>query len=238
MKVAICDDDVAYVDEAERALTEFASERGLDLHISTFESIDALLSSEALTSFGLVFMDIEFEGRPEGIEAARRINEMAPDCRVVYLTNYIQYSVDVYETEHVWFVVKIQFERRLPEVFEKLARIEDAKRSHIVLVLKDGSVLNVACRDILYLERRKRITYITTVDAVYETPEKLSDICKKLPETSFTYSHNSYVVNMPHIAQIHANELVFDDGQKAPVSRRYSKRFRDRYFDWAEQWTV
>lgn len=183
-------------------------------------------------------MDVEFEGRPEGIDAARRINELAPNCQVVYLTDYIQYSVDVYQTDHVWFIVKSQFERRLPELFEKLARIEDAKRSSIVLTLKDRSVLNVSCQDVICFERNKRVTYITTTDAVYETPEKLSEIIKKLPEASFAYSHNSYVVNLSHIARIYASELVFDNGQVAPISRRYGKHFRNRYFDWAEQWTV
>ena len=151
---------------------------------------------------------------------------------------YLQYSVDVYQTDHVWFVVKSQFKRRLPEIFEKLERIEEAKRSQLVVTLKDGSVLNLPSKDILVLERRKRITFITTTAATYETPEKLADICKKLPEAPFAYSHNSYVVNMAQIAQIHTDEVVFKSGQTAPVSRRYAKRFRDRYFDWAEQWTV
>ncbi|MDO4533025.1 MAG: LytTR family DNA-binding domain-containing protein [Coriobacteriia bacterium] len=238
MKIALCDDDRTSLEDTEKTLAVFADKRGFDLQVFSFESVDALLASNDLPSFKLVFMDIEFEGEPMGIAAAERINQIAPDCRVVYLTNYIQYSVDVYHTNHVWFVVKSQFERRLPEIFEKVSRIEDARRSQLVVTLKDGSVLNVLCRDILYLERRKRVTFITTAVTTYETPEKLADICKKLPEAPFSYSHNSYVVNMAHIAQIHANELVFKSGQTAPISRRYAKRFRDRYFDWAEQWTV
>lgn len=238
MKIALCDDNTTNLEDAERALAAFADEHGLDLHVFSFESIDELLSANELASFNLVFMDIEFEGKPEGIDAVERINRMSPNCRVVYLTNYIQYSVDVYRTEHVWFVVKSQFERRLPEIFEKLARIEDARRSQLVVALKDGSVLSVPSQDILYLERRKRITLIVTATVTHESPEKLADLVKRLPQSPYAYSHNSYVVNMSRIKQIHADELVFDTDQTAPISRRYAKRFRDRYFDWAEQWTV
>ena len=199
MRVAVCDDDKVYCVEAAKKLAALADRQDVGLRISLFDTIDALLSSEELSSIGLVFMDIEFDGKPAGIEAAKRINQAAPNCRVVYLTDYIQYSVDVYQTDHVWFVVKSQFKRRLPEIFEKLERIEEAKRSQLVVTLKDGSVLNLPSKDSLVLERRKRITFITTTAATYETPEKLADICKKLPEAPFAYSHNSYVVNMVHI---------------------------------------
>ncbi|MBQ9068557.1 MAG: hypothetical protein IJ131_05755 [Eggerthellaceae bacterium] len=49
----------------------------------------------------LVFIDIEFDGKPEGIAAVREINERVPNCQVVYLTNYLQYAVDVYQANHV-----------------------------------------------------------------------------------------------------------------------------------------
>ena len=47
MKVAICDDDVAYVGEVERPLTAFAAEQGLDMRISTFKSAETLTQISA-----------------------------------------------------------------------------------------------------------------------------------------------------------------------------------------------
>ena len=238
VRIALCDDDAAQLEGAANTLRKFAKSHAIEIALSTFASITELLASDDLADFNIAFMDIEFDGRPEGIEAVRRINELAPRCQVVYLTNYIQYSVDVYSTDHVWFVVKSQFEQRLPEVFEKLARIESARRAFIVVNLKDGGVLNISCRDILYLERRKRITYIATAAGVNETPEKLADILHRLPPTSFAHCHSSFVANLPRVTQIHATELSFDNGKTIPISRRYAKRFRDQYFEWAEQWTV
>ena len=238
VRIALCDDDADQLESAAGALRAFAAERGIEIDLSAFASIAELLTSGNLADFNIAFMDIEFDGRPEGIDGVKRINELAPRCQVVYLTNYIQYSVDVYSTDHVWFVVKSQLEQRLPEVFEKLARVESARRAFIVITLKDGSVLNISCQDILYLERRKRITYISTTTSTHETLEKPVDILKRLPPTSFAYCHSSFVANLPRVTHIHATELVFDNGKAIPISRRYAKRFRDRYFEWAEQWTV
>lgn len=238
MNIALCDDDPVQLEAAAETLSVFAEERGVKFSLSLFTSIDDLLASEALGSFDVVFMDIEFGSKPTGIGAVERINALAPRCQVAYLTNYIQYSVDVYHTDHVWFVVKSQFQRRLPEIFDKLARIRDAQRAFVVVETKDGSIANINCQDILCLERCKRITRLETTSATFETPEKLADIFERLPKSCFAYSHSSYIVNMSRVTLVHATELVFDNGLTVPVSRRYAKRFRENYFEWAEQWTV
>ena len=238
MRIAVCDDNELQLAEATRVLEGFAERRGLDLVAVPFQTTDDLFSDGAPWCFDVVFMDIEFAGKPLGIDAAQRINEIAPNCQVVYLTDYLQYSVDVYRTNHVWFIVKAQLEDRLPEVFEKLARIAEVRNSIIVVKTVDGSIMKIPCEDILFLERRKRITRIVTLWGECTIRENLNDILEKLPALAFAYCHNSIVANMPQIQEMHATELVFENGQRAPVSRRYAKRFRDRYFDWAEQWMV
>jgi len=238
VRVALCDDNQAYAEAAALALRGFAEQRHLDLFLSLFASPGELLACDKLSSFDVVFMDIEFGGKPVGIDAVACINERAPLCQVVYLTNYIQYSVDVYRTDHVWFIVKSQFAQRLPEVFDKLSRIREEQRSFIVVSLKGGGTASVSCHDIVYIERRKRITLVVTKSGVCEIPDKLSDVMEKLPEPSFARCHNSYVANMSHVSRIGASEVEFDNGVVAPISRRFAKSFRDRYFDWADQWTV
>ena len=41
-----------------------------------------------------------------GIELANELNSTLPECRIIYLTGYLDYAPDVYTTEHVWFVLK------------------------------------------------------------------------------------------------------------------------------------
>ena len=238
VRVAVCDDSEIQLHDATAALERFAESHGLDFEISGFKSTEELFELGCLDTLDIVFMDIEFEGRPQGIDAVRKINAVAPNCQVVYFTNYLQYSVDVYRTDHVWFILKNQFEERLPEVFEKLARIGDFRRQFIVVPTKDNGITKLPCRDIFYLERSNRLTRVVARDGSYETHDKLAAVAEKLPETTFAFCHSSFVVNMPYIVELHDTEVVLESGDTLPISRRYAKAFRQRYFEWADQWTV
>ena len=238
VEVAVCDDHEGQLQEAAASIGRFVQSRRLDLHVVTFTTIKAFFAAAQHTDFDIVFMDIEFDGRPQGIDAVRKLNEVAPKCQVVYLSNYLQYSVDVYRTDHVWFVLKSQLEERLPEVFEKLARIRDYRGSFIVLVTKGSGAVRLSCNDILYLERKSKLTRVVTRSGVYETREKLGDIACKLPEESFASCHSSYVVNMPRIVELHDDCVQLEGADVVPVSRRYARAFKARYFEWADAWTV
>ena len=238
IKVAVCDDDELQRDEAVAMLEEFSRSRRLDVRVSAFGSTEEFLADGTPKQFDIVFMDIEFDGKPEGIDAVRRTNELAPNCQVVYLTNYLQYSVDVYRTDHVWFVLKNQFEDRLPEVFEKLEHIGEARRQFFVVSTKESGLAKIPCKDILYLERQTRISRIVCRTAEYEASDKLSVLMEKLPQSVFAFCHSSFIVNMPSIVELHDFEVVLENGERLPISRRYAKSFRQRYFEWADQWTV
>lgn len=235
--VAVCDDDQKDLKASAQIIEEFVSECGLDIQVAEFTDLTACIA--AASKFDIVFMDIEFEGGPLGIDATGSINKVAPDCQVVYLTNYLHYALDVYQTSHVWYVLKKQLPERLPEIFQKIALIKNARQASIVITTKDGgNVVSVPCASIEYLERRERITRIVTTSGEYVVRDKLADVLDRLPESTFARCHNSYAVNLVRVREIHAADLLLDNGTKVLVSRSYSKRFRERYLLWAESWTV
>jgi DNA-binding LytR/AlgR family response regulator len=238
IKVAACDDNVGQLEEATVLLEEFSESRRLDLSITALHSVKALFEDGRAGEFDIVFMDIDFDGSPDGIEAVRRLNGENPDCQVVYLTNYLQYSVDVYRTDHVWFVLKNQFEQRLSEIFDKLDRIRESRHEFIVIATKADGIIRLNCGEICYLERKTRVTQVVTRTGTYEVLEKLAVLYERLPHRSFAYSHSSFIVNMALVTALHDNAVILDGGASIPISRRYAKHFRESYFEWAKQWTV
>ena len=232
--IAICDDDAAELGWAAETIARFADEAGYEIQLEQFQTVDECLREAE--RFEVVFMDIEFEDGPEGIEAAARINVDAPNCQIVYLTNYLHYSLDVYHTNHVWYVLKNQLDLRLPEVFKKLAFLEDARRSSIALKpVGEAAVIAVSSGDIRYIERQNRVSRVVLQDgAEYVVREKVADLLGKLPEAWFARCHNSYAVNFGYVQSVRSSELTLDDGTCLPISRSLSKRFRSKYLLWVE----
>ena len=232
--IAICDDDLMQMKEAALAIRRFADDAGIEVQLEQLQSVDECVREA--NRFDIVFMDIEFDDGPAGIDAAVRINAEAPNCQIVYLTNYLHYSLDVYHTNHVWFVLKSQLDHRLPEVFQKLAFMNGARRATVAIKpIGEAEIVSVFCNDIRYIERRNRVTYIVLRGgATYAVREKIAELQERLPGAWFGRCHNSYVVNFNFVHSVRSTELALNDGACLPVSRSRSKQFLIKYLFWVE----
>ena len=217
-----------------QTISRFVAEAGYEVRLEALCNVGDCVRN--CSRYDAVFMDIEFKEGPLGIDAAVRINADAPHCQIVFLTNYLHYSLDVYRANHAWFVLKSQLEQRLPEVFEKLSFVDGVRRAAIAIKpVGEGGVVNISCNDIRYAERINRITRLFMCDgAKYDVREKISELADRLPEAWFGRCHNSYIVHFGYVRTLHVSDLVLDDGTHIPVSRSRSKQFRSKYLLWAE----
>lgn len=237
--IAICDDNKEWLGKAAGIVYDYLKEQGKDLDIICYNDTKSCIEGLPQEA-GVLFMDIEWEqpdGRttePKGIVAATEINAKYPDCRIVYLTNHLGYALDVYHTEHAWYVLKEQFEERLPEVFEKLAALEEESRRDIVLRTDDGRVVKILCREICHAERSGRKTRVVTDKDELVIREKISELEKILPASGFARCHNSIIVNLAKVKEIYQGCLVMEDGTEILISRGHSRSFRAEYMNWAK----
>ncbi len=250
INIIIVDDDKDWLQTAGQILQRFAdqkADRKISLHC--YENADSTLAelTGSKTAAGikpqtaapdLAFLDIEFGTSPDGIGLAGQLNERFPACQIVYLTNYLHYALDVYQTDHIWYVLKPQFEERLPEIFSKLAAIRNNRETKLSLTAADGHIVTLRCGDILYLERQTRMTRIVTVNSSYHTRSRIPELAAKLPAGSFARCHNSYIVNLTRVSEIYAKSILLEDGSEILISRGYSRSFRAAWMAWAESITV
>jgi DNA-binding LytR/AlgR family response regulator len=61
------------------------------------------------------------------------------------------------------------------------------------------------------------------------------DLHEKLKEYNFTFSHNSYLVNMAHIQHIQGCEIQLDSGEILTISRSMRDTFRKTYHEYIER---
>ena len=237
LRIYVCDDEPFWRNRAGKILESYVKECGLQAEIQACGSFDALL--EDCRSKGVapdvVFMDIELEDEkvPAGITAAAELNALYPECQVVFLTNYLTYALDVYQTDHVWYLLKEQLEERIPDVFGKIRRNIEALNSELLVRTLDGRLVRIHSGDIIYIEREGRKTIIYAEGGSFEVKEKLRDILDKLPESRFARCHYSYAVNLDRVKEIHTTGLVMDNGVKVLISRGYNKSFRLAFIDCA-----
>lgn len=133
LNIAICDDDALHGRHTAAqisALDGFAAAK-----LSLFTSADNLIYAITEDNYAvdIAVLDIQMESM-DGIELAKRINEIAPECQIIFLSGHIEYASKVYDAEHVFFVLKSQSETYLKGALEKaVRRREGAKANYIVI---------------------------------------------------------------------------------------------------------
>ena len=235
MVIGICDDDKQWRESCKRTLEGFSSMIKLTMEIRCFATAEELLEYKD-TPLDAVFLDIEL-GRKNGIFVAKKLNKTKPNCQIIYMTNYLHYATEIYNPEHIWFVVKKHFQDKVGEIISRILREFESKTSRIVLKTLKNEVISIVPSDIYYLEREKRGTRVVTVWDEYHVKERMSDIVPQLSELDFSQCHNSYVVNFRHVKELQKDMYILygeaDKEQIVQISRRYVQKTREDFLKWS-----
>lgn len=236
MRIGIFDDDKLWCDRAAHIIDDYGKSSGRKMEIFCFLTVADVESYQG-EPLDVLFTDIELEQGSggdikNGIEMAARINEKWENCQIVYLTNYLCYATDVYHTEHVFFVLKEQFQSRVCEVFDKVTHNMQQKTERLFFEQIGGTSVILSPADILYFERKGRITYIITKYGNYSIRDKLRDVMKRLPMTDFVRCHNSFIVYFPAVREMGKGQFVLNDGSRIMISRSHAKAVKNAFMKW------
>ena len=165
LRIGICDDAPDWREKTRETVKHCTDQMANSVEIYSFQNGNELLSEEH-PPMHILFMDIEMSDE-NGIDLAMEVNRKWPKCQVVYLTNFWSYAMEVYETRHVYYIVKEKFEEKLPGVLEKAIEQLRKQNRRVVLQCHGGVKASLKLDDILYFERDRRVTYVITKEKEY-----------------------------------------------------------------------
>ena len=100
IKIAVCDDDEKILGETLELLRHY---KKLPLTADAYTSGEALLA--AGKKYDILLLDIDMEG-PNGIETARRIREVDKEVKLIYVTNYSDYTIFAFGVHAFAYLLK------------------------------------------------------------------------------------------------------------------------------------
>lgn len=234
-KIVICEDGEKEAEKIHKILQEdhgfFYEDAEIFLYRTGEELIEDCENEKLIPD--LIFMDIELPNMT-GIEVSKKINELVPYCYIVYVTSHINYVTDVYSTEHQYYVLKKELKDRLPQIKEKILKMEQEHNDTIIIPMKNKQQKVLHKEDIRYLERKGRSTYIyTTEDDQIETFLRLDDL-ENLLGGYFIRCHNSFIVSMRHVNLYKREHFTMDNGEDISISRKYQPYAKKCFVRWSK----
>lgn len=235
VKILVCDDDPAFADEMTRMLYEQA--RCMHKEISVTECCEpGQLNEKNLAGFNIIFLDIDM-GEYNGISLARRIRAAGLDTILIFVTHYVEFSIDGYEVSAFRYLLKEDIASKLPIYFqEAILRIEKKKKTLYFSI--GGEDYVVKYENILFLESRLRVIHLHTVrpervsEYFYSTMEEME---KELVPAGFLRVQKSYLVNMQYIQKLNYDKVLLTDGTILPVSQKKFSEIKLQYMNWKTQ---
>lgn len=226
LQIAICDDIPAH---SAHLLSLLEGEADAPYETAVFSAPQALLDAVAKSErrFDLFFLDIEL-GEESGIALAKRINALLPSAQIVFVTSNILHAVQIDEANHIYFLVKPLEREKLRMALQRAIRVLRAQRDkRLSIPLRGGGDAIVSSGNILYCERVLRLTSVFCTDGTLYTPLGLGALEADLPPILFARPHNSYLVNLMHVARTDWLNVYLDNGTVLSVSNQRRAGFRD-----------
>lgn len=228
LKIGLCEDN----EIQHNQILSFLETISLPKHtIDSFYKGNDLYNSiqEAMNDkepYDIVIMDIDLPDG-NGIKFSKQINVFSPHTIIIYMTSYEDYVSDVYDTEHIYFILKKNYQKYLPHALSLANEALNKQRRASLKIFWNKEEYNILQKDIFYMERQLRTTFIVTPTHIYSTSEKLEDLLKRLGET-FAMNHRSFIVNLKMVQEITKDSALLVDGTSIPISRRYYSALKDK----------
>lgn len=111
MRILVCDDDAAFAGQLAEKIEAIVKPQ---MPRSTVDCATdaAQLRALPLAKYDLAFLDIDM-GPLNGVDLARRLHELRPDMLLIFVTNYVEYSLQGYEVQAFRYLLKAEMPQKL-----------------------------------------------------------------------------------------------------------------------------
>ncbi len=220
IRVAACDDDERTLGETLELLKQY---RGTVLSVDGYTSGEALLA--AGKKYDILVLDIDMKGM-DGIETARRIREADREVKLIYVTNYSDYTIFAFGVHAFAYLLKpLRAEELYAQLDEVLAYGLSGPDPELEFQAREGIVRIVPSR-ILCFEYLGRQVVMYTTDRIWHLKRQITELAREMEDYGFAMPHKSFVVNLYAVQRIHGYEITLTDGRTVPLSQKKSALFR------------
>ena len=220
IRIAVCDDDERVLGEMLELLKGYGK---VQLAVEVYTSGEALL--EDRKKYDIVLLDIDMDGL-NGIETARRIREADKEVKLIYVTNYSDYTIFAFKVHAFAYLLKpLKAEELYAQLDEACAYGLVMPESELEFQAKEG-IVHIMPSDILCFEYLNRQVLMRSAGRSWHLKRRITELAAEMEDYGFAVPHKSFIVNLYAVQRIHGYDVTLTDGSVVPLSQKKSAQFR------------
>lgn len=232
LKIALCEDEKAYLSHLAKMLKELFDEERFGgkivLACSTQEELEHFLQAGKANVY---LLDINLKTGQEGYEMALKIKERQPQAYIVFISENLGFVFQSFKARPFDFLPKPVSKNVLANLLTDIERymaVEKQGSEKDYLTVHSASTdYRIKKSDIMMIEKLKGKAFIYTTSSKITCNTNLEDFETRLSDfKSIVRCHKSFIVNKNYIVEKNAREmkLTLEGGLICYVSRNYRKR--------------
>ena len=230
MNIAICDDEIHFIDAICPMLEQWAKERGLKLTLYRFTNGDDLITAHSKVGMDLIILDIIMP-LLSGMDTARELRNTNHTVPIIFLTSSREFAVDSYEVKAFHYLLKPVDQTKLFLVLDEFMKTFQLPNTFFHARTADG-FCRIEIDDVDYLEaQNKQVLVRLTNDRTIAIRELFSRCAEFFSlENGFCRCHRSYIVNLSRVKEFTKSEIITFNQASIPISRNSYAAFKETYF--------
>lgn len=235
MRIAICDNELFYVQNISERIRQFELQKNEFNIIDEYTCGQELLNQFQREPYDLVFLDIELNEQYSGIDVAKKIKTMKTNCIFIFITAYHQYY-----PESMWLGADLfidkpidndLFMKELQHAFQVYKQLNRT----ILFSTTEGKVY-IKTNQILYLETSYGKYKLKTVNHHYFGNIKtITKAKQQLLDYQFFPLNRSLIINFKYVRSFHFAHIIMSNDDILPLTKRIRKEFKEKYYDYIDK---
>jgi len=217
--------------------------------VGSYASVEEALRGTSERQPDLFLIDVRMPDQ-DGFELVRRLRERGCQSFVIFVTAFSQRAHEAFDVEAVDYVLKPFDEPRLARALERAHKallraraapdeqpapaqpVQPRLPADRLLVSERGKVVILQHREIEYVRAAGKYACVRAGGHYHILRQPLSVVESRLDGKTFVRIHRSTIVNIDHIAEMHAlfhgdYEVILRSGERLQMSRRFRSRLAD-----------
>ncbi len=232
IRIAIVEDDGAYLKQLKEYLKRYEQESGKSFHISVFND-GAGIAEKYDPVYDIILMDIEM-AQMDGMTAAERIRRQDMEVVIIFITNMPQYAMKGYTVEAMDYVLKpisyFAFTQRIDRAIQRMRR----RDKRFIAITHQSGLVKLDISQITYVEVQDHDLVYHTPKGSYTAKGTLSEAEQMLGSNKFFRCNKGYLVNLEYVESVQ-NFDVQVGSTWIQVSRPKKKALMDALNDYMNE---
>ena len=234
IKIAICDDEMEFRDEAERMLEQYMTEFGVpfkaDIYNVSSELVDDI---ESGIMHDIYLLDIYMPGIT-GMSIATELRNRGLKSPIIFLTSSTDHALEAFGVDATHYLLKPYTKDNFYVGMDKAMGSISSHKSDSIVLKVDNEYRNISVSNIYYCEAEDKYQRI-----YLEKEEKIfvrisgAELYKHLSQfESFYHCGRAHIVNLDYVSCVNSDGATLKNGTQLKLPHAVLVSLRKAFFDY------